>query len=75
MALQLNFAPLSEVVPPLTSKEAAAYLRMAVRTLLRYVKRREIVCSKTNGSYRFEFADLQEFIAKRRRNLRPGKTR
>jgi excisionase family DNA binding protein len=71
MALHLNFAS-NGIVPPLKTKEAAAYLRMAVRTLLRYVKRREIACSKTNayGHYLFTMADLDDFMARRRLKIR-----
>jgi excisionase family DNA binding protein len=69
--MALNFSSLAEVIPPLTTKQAAAYLQMSIRTLRRYVKRREIVCSKFNGSLRFEFAELQGFMARRRIN--PGR--
>jgi len=49
---------------------AAAYLRMSVRTLLRYVKRREIAGSRTNGPYLFELSDLQDFMSRRRLKIR-----
>jgi excisionase family DNA binding protein len=73
MALQHSFSSLAEIIPPLTTKEAAAYLKMSVRTLRRYVKQRDIVCSKFNGSLRFEFAELQDFMARRRVDTRTGR--
>lgn len=46
----------------LTSDEAAAYLRVSVKTLLRLVHRGELPGTKVGRSWRFHRADLESLV-------------
>lgn len=50
----------------LSLKQAAAYLNVSTRTLMRRINSREIAFVKVFGQYRFKIEDLEKFIEENR---------
>jgi excisionase family DNA binding protein len=50
----------------LSMKQAAAYLNVSIRTLMRRINSREMAFVRVFGQYRFKIEDLEKFIADNR---------
>ncbi len=52
--------------PLLSMKQAAAYLNVSIRTLMRRINSREMAFVRVFGQYRFKIEDLEKFIEENR---------